>query len=121
MTRPLFHADMMTRLRDFFPESVTIQTPTETQDATTGEVTTSWADYSGHVGLACSQGPTGGQEVKRSDETYVIANWTIALSGYYPTITEKMQAVIDAVAYEILLVQNDSHAQKTRLLTRKVT
>ena len=121
MTRPLFHGDMLTRLRDFFPETVTIQTPTETQDATTGEVTTSWADYAGHVGLACAQGPSGGVEVKQSDQTYVVANWTISLSGHYPTITEKMQAVIDAVAYEILLVQNDSHAQKTRLLTRKVT
>ena len=121
MTRPLFHGDMMTRLRDFFPESVTIKMWTENQDATTGEVTTSWANYAGHVGLACSQGPTGGVETKRADETYVVSNWTIALRGYYPTITEKMQAVIDGVAYEILLVQSDSHAQKTRLLTRKVT
>ena len=121
MTRSIFHGDMLTRLRDFFPETVTIQTPTETIDPVTGEVTTSWADYAGHVGLACAQGPSGGVEVKQSDQTYVVANWTIALRGYYPTITEKMRVMIDGTAYEILLVQNDSHAQKTRILTRKVT
>jgi hypothetical protein len=112
---------MLARLADFYPSTVTIQQATENVDATTGEVTTSWADYAGHVGLACSQGPSGGVEVKQSDQTYVVANWTIALRGYYPTITEKMQAVIDGTAYEILLVQNDSHAQMTRILTRKVT
>jgi len=121
VTRPIFHGDMLARLADFYPSTVTIQTWTETQDASTGEITTSWANFAGHVDLPCAHGPNGGQEVRRSDMTYVVSNYTISLRGYYQTITEKMQAVLGGVTWEILLVQADSHSKTTRILTRTVT
>ena len=117
----LFHPDMLERLADFFPATITIQYPAEAQDPVTGEITVTWTDLPGHVGLTGSHGPNGGQEVKLADQTYVVSNYTLALSAIYTSITEKMRAVVDGTAYEILLVQHNSHSMKTRLLTRKVT
>ncbi len=117
----IFHPQMLTRLADFFPGLCTIQSRVQTQDAITGEVTITWANLAGHVSLPCSHGPTKGEEVKRADQTYVVSNYTLALAGNYPTINETMQAVVDGTAYEILLVQWDSHGMKTRLLCRRVT
>ncbi len=121
MTRPLFHGDMMTELRDFFPSTVTIQTWTETQDAVTGEITTSWSDFAGHVDMTCAHAPTGGQEVQLADQTYVVSNYTILINSYHSDITEKMRAVLDGTNWEILLVQADSFHGMTRILTRTVT
>jgi hypothetical protein len=112
---------MMARLADFYPSTVTIQQATENVDAVTGEITVSWANFAGHVGLPCAHGPTGGQEIKRADETYVVSNYTISLPSHHTDITEKMRAVLDGVNWEILLVQASSHGMVTRLLTRVVT
>ena len=120
-TRAIFHPEMLDRLGDFFPSVCTIQEMTETQDATTGEISWTWGDVVGLVDLPCALGATSGQEVKMPDQTYVVANYTLALNDSYTTIVEKMQAVVDSVAYEILLVQQASHSNKTRLLLRKVT
>jgi hypothetical protein len=117
----IFHPNMLERLANFFPALCTIQSRVQTQDAVTGEITITWADYAGHVDLPCSHGPSRGEEVKRSDQTYVVSNYTLALRGNYPTINETMHAVVDGTAYEILLVQWDSRGVKTRILTRNVT
>jgi hypothetical protein len=121
MTTAIFHPNMLERLVDFFPGLCTIQTRVQTQDAVTGEITITWVNLAGHVDLPCSHGPSKGDEVKRADQTYVVSNYTLALRGNYPTINETMQAVVAGTAYEILLVQWDSHDMKTRILTRKVT
>ena len=117
----ILHPEMMTRLADFFPSTATIQYPVETRDPLSGEISVVWTDLPGHVGLGCANGPSGGVEVAQPDQTYVVANFTVALQGVYPSITEKMRAVIDGVPYEILLVQHGSHGTKTRMLTRLVT
>jgi len=121
MTTAIFHPNMLARLADFFPGLCTIQARVDTQDAVTGEVTNTWANLESHVDLPCTHGPSKGDEVKRADQTYVVSNYTLALAGDYPTINETMQAVVDGTAFEILLVQCDSHGMKTRILTRKVT
>lgn len=120
-TRPLFDTRMMTELRDFYPSLVTLQEPVETQDANSGEVSVSWQNKAGYAGLACALAPNGGVEVKQSDQTYVVSNYTLALPTYHPEISEKWRAVVDAVPYEILLVQGASMGGLTRLLLRTVT
>ena len=117
----LIHPRMTERLERFYPQSVTIQEPVVVTDPDSGEQSTTWADFAAHVALNGRQGPTGGREVLQSDQTYVIADWTISLNGYYPTITEIMSAVVSGVRYRILLVQADSETETTRLLTREVT
>ncbi len=120
MTRPLFRSDMLERLRDFYPSTVTIKTWTEVQDATTGEVTMTWADFAGHVDLPCSIAPSGVQEVKQPDQTYVVRTHTIALRSSHSDITEKMRAVADGHTYDIVLVEVSSHDLVTRLGVRLV-
>jgi hypothetical protein len=117
----LFHPAMLERLADFFPSTVTIQYPVETQDPLSGELSVVWTDLPDHIGLGCSLAPSSGREVRQPDHTYVIADYTIALPGSYPSITEKMRAVVNGTAYDILLVQGDSHAETTRLSVRTVT
>lgn len=121
MTRPLFHTDMMTRLADFYPSLCTIKNGTETQDPNTGEITTTWANFAGHVDLPCALAATTGREVKVSDQVYVEADFTLSLASSHPDITEKMRAEVGAIAYDIVLVQTASHGMATHLLLMKVT
>jgi len=118
MTRPIMDSRFMDTMSDYFPSLCTIQEDVGVADAN-GFIAESWSDFAGHVDIPCAHGPSGGNEVKLPDQTYVVSNYTIALQGRYPTITEKMRAVVDDVAYEILLAQWDSHATKTRILSRK--
>ena len=119
-TRAIFDPRMMLELRDYFPSECTIQEDLGVEDDY-GQIVPDWQNLAGHVDLSCAHGPSKGNEVKQPDQTYVISNYTLSLRGYYPTITEKMRAVVDSVVYEILLVQCDSHGVTTRILTRKVT
>ena len=120
-TRDIFDPRMFPTLRDYFPGLCTIQEDLGVV-STYGEIKVhNWTDVAGHVDIPVANGPTKGVEVKQSDQTYVISNYTISLRGYYPTITEKMRAVVDGIAYDILLVQSSSHGMTTRILSREVT
>jgi hypothetical protein len=120
MTRPIFDGRMMERLTDFYSSVCTIQSPTETQDAVSGSYTTTWGDVVGLVALPCALAPNGGVEVKQTDQTYVISNYTLSLRSFHPEIKEKWQAIVDAITYEILLVQAGSMGGITRVLVRRV-
>jgi len=120
MTRSIIDPRFMDTMGDYFPSLCTIQEDTGGEDANGAHVE-AWGDFAGHVDIPCAHGPSKGNEIKLPDQTYVISNYTLALQGRYPTITEKMRAVVDSVVYEILLAQSDSHSTKTRILSRKVT
>ena len=111
---------MMTTLADYFPSDCTIEENVGVEDDY-GQIIDDWQDFAGHVDIPCAHGPNKGREVKKPDQTYVVSNYTLSLRGYYPTITEKMRAVVDGVVFEILLVQSSSHGVTTRILTREVT
>ena len=120
MTRAIFDPRMMVTLADYFPSLCTIQEDLGVEDDY-GQIVHVWTDVAGHVEIPCAHGPNKGREVKQSDQTYVVSNYTLSLRGYYPTITEKMRAVVDGTVFDILLVQCDSHGVTTRILTREVT
>ncbi len=119
MTRAIFDPRMMTTLADYFPSLCTIQEDVGVYDGYSDN--TDWQTFAGHAEIPCSHGPNKGREVKKPDQTYVVSNYTLSLRGYYPTITEKMRAVVDGTVFEILLVQSSSHGVTTRILTREVT
>ena len=123
MTRAIFDPRMLTTLADFFPSLCTIQEDVGIEDDY-GPVIADWQPVAGHSDIPCTHAVNrvgGGTEVKQSDQTYVVANRTLSLRGYYPTITEKMRAVVDSVVFDIMLVQTDSHGVTTRILTNEVT
>ena len=119
MTRAIFDPRMMTTLADYFPSLCTIQEDVGVYDGYSDNE--DWQPLAGHSDIPCAHGPNKGREVKQSDQTYVVSNYTLSLRGYYPTITEKMRAVVDSVVFDILLVQTDSHGVTTRILTNEVT
>jgi head-tail adaptor len=114
---PKLLADSFSDLSDFFTSTCTIQEAAIAYDAAGGEQYT-WNDKAGHIGLSCAIGPTGGKEIKRPDMTYVVATHRVLLAGYYPDIGEKMRAVVDGTALDILLVESDSQQKLTRLSCR---
>ena len=120
MSRAILDPRMNDELADFYPSLCTIQEPTEVEDDS-GAIVEGWADLADHVDLSCAYAPNGGEEVKQTDQTYVVSDHTVSFNGHYPTITEKMSAVVDGVRNEILLVQSGSMDDTTRLLVRKVT
>ena len=121
MTRAIFDPRMMTELGDYFPSLCTIEQDVGTEVDDYGKPIEDWQELADHVDIPCAHAPNGGIEVKQPDQTYVISNYTLSLRGYYPTITEKMRAVVDSVVFDILLVQCDSHGVTTRILTSEVT
>ncbi len=116
----LIHPDLLTSLHDFFPALCTIQQGMPSEDAA-GEEQLAWADLAGHVNLRCHVAPAKGAEVRTPDMTYVVASHTIALAGNYPTIQEKMRALVGGKTYDILLVEWDSLGKTTYLSTQIVT
>lgn len=120
MVRPIFDPRMMDRLRDFFPLACTIQEYTTTKDPVSHENIKAWTDLADHVDLACSKAPSGGREVLKPDQTYVVVNFIISLPKAYTSINETMRAVIGGVNYSIELVHFDSHSKTTRLMANVV-
>lgn len=120
MARALIHPGMLARLHEFYPVTVTIQAVKETQ-GTTGALRSLWTDKTGYVDLGCRLAPAGGKELKRPDETYVVATHVIAITGYYPGIDEKDRAVVGTQTFDILLVESDGQSESTRLLVDLVT
>ena len=120
MARPLIAPGMFARLYNFYPATVTIQEVSEPQDVY-GATVPSWADRAGYVDLECRLAPSGGQEVKRTDQTYAVSTHTIAITGYYPGIDEKDRAVVGTETFDILLVESDGQSESTRLIAEIVT
>jgi len=105
---------MFARLHEFYPSTVTIQEYTEAQDSY-GEPVKTWANKMGYVNLRCRLAPSGGQEVKLPNQTYVVTTHMIAIADYYPGIDETDRAVIGTQTFDILLVENDGQGESTRL------
>ena len=120
MARPLIAPGMFPRLFNFYPVTVTIQAVAEPQD-TYGAGVPSWANRAGYIELECRLAPSGGQEVKRTDQTYAVSTHTIAITGYYPGIDEKDRAIVGAETFDILLVESDGQSESTRLIAEIVT
>lgn len=118
MWNHIIHPDLFTNnfsdLTDFYAHTCTIQEATITYDAAGGEVFT-WANKAGHVDLPCVIAPAGGDEIKQSDMTYVVASHTISIPGLYPLIQEKMRVVANTYVFDVLLAQIDSQNGTTHI------
>ncbi len=119
MAMPLVHPRLLaTMAPTFYISTCTIQVATETPDAL-GQPIPAWADVVGLVALPCAVAPFGGSteasQHNRSDSIIDAATHAIAIAGYYPTIVNKMRAVVAGMNYDIVGAETDSHAKMTRL------
>lgn len=116
----LVHPRLMQALqRDFFAQTCTIRKPVKSRNEIGGE-TRVYEDLPGHNGLACHVAPPQGGERRTEQQVYLDATHVIMLNAPYPQITEEMQAVVDGVAYDILLATLDSQKILTELNVRLV-
>lgn len=106
-SRRLISPQLLNAIDHFFPQRCTIQDRVSVRDDH-GQPRAHWVSIPQLSDIPCRIAPSGGQEIKRPDQTYVVSTHNIALKGRYTGITEEMRAVIDGQAYDILLVQNDS-------------
>lgn len=116
MRKELIHSGMLAHLSRFYSSTVTIETYGAENPDTFGQPQPVWANFAGHVNLACAIAPSGGREVKRPDMTTAISTHIVSVAGYYPTIIPKMRAVIGGQTYDILTVEVDSRSETTRLM-----
>jgi len=93
----------MGALESHCPDRCTIQCLTETVDAD-GQVVKTWTDR--HADVPCNVMPLKGREIKRPNQTYVVANTSIALQDYCPDIVESDRAIVGSTTYDILLVES---------------
>lgn len=102
MSHPLVDPRLMASLGSHFPSLCRVQYLTEDVDAD-GQVVTTWKDR--HVDVPCNISPLKGREIKGPNQTYVVANTSIALQGHYDDIAESDQAIVGNTTYDILLVE----------------
>jgi hypothetical protein len=123
--RPMFDPRMLERLNRFFPSTIDIITSTNDPDDFGSAERVDTALYSD---IPCAIAPfndiipiSGERQLEMY--TYNTNTLRITLKGYYPDITDKMQAVshVDGVTYNILGVEHDSHQKTTRMIVNKVT
>ena len=93
---------LMGALESHFPDRCTIQYLSETVDAD-GQTVKTWTDR--HTDVPCNVMPLKGKEIRGPNQTYVVANTSIALQGHYSDIKESDRAAVDGTTYDILLVE----------------
>lgn len=113
---------LMETLADFTPATCTIQARTSSY-ISTGDLLETYANVTGLVDIPCQvsvQGGfmKGGKEQRKESGDYTTFERLITLDGYYPTITETMQALIGGVTYDIDAIDHDSQSTYTRLGVR---
>jgi len=102
--RPAFvDPRLMGALQSHFPSLCRVQYLTEGVDDD-GQVTEVWKDR--HAAVPCNVMPLKGREIKRPNQTYVVANTSIALQGHYADIVESDRAIVGSTTYDILLVES---------------
>ncbi len=116
----IVHPEMLARIQpNFYPSLCTIQESNPVRD-TFGQQIPAWANVVDLVDLPCRISPRSTREVRSENQVYVDATHQVALVGYYATIHEGMQAVVDDLAYEIEGVEWDGNQKTTRLFVRIV-
>ena len=93
---------LMGALESHFSDRCTVQYLTEAVDAD-GQMVKTWTGR--HVDVPCNISPLKGREIKRPNQTYVVANTSIALQGHYSDIKESDRAIVGGTTYDILLVE----------------
>jgi len=68
MTRPFIDPRFIDEMADYFPSLCTIQEDVGVEDAH-GMIVPDWQTFAGHADIPCAIASTGGQEVKRPDQT----------------------------------------------------
>ena len=102
--RPAFvDPRLMGALQSHFPSLCRVQYLTEGVDDD-GQVTEVWKDR--HAAVPCNVTSLKGREIKRPNQTYVVANTSIALQGHYADIVESDRAIVGSTTYDILLVES---------------
>ena len=115
---PIIDQRMLARLHNFYQSVVSIQEKTEIR-GTAGEVRKEWADR--HTDLPARIGPSGGREVKLPNQTYAVSTHTVALRGWYPTVTVEDRVLADdGTLYDIMLIESDDQQASTYLYTEIV-
>ena len=69
-----------------------------------GQVVKTWTDR--HTDVPCNVMPLNGREIRGPNQTYVVANTSIALQGHYADIVESDRAIVGSTTYDILLVEH---------------
>ena len=101
--RSIVDPRLMGALESHFPDRCAVQYLTEDVDAD-GQVTTAWKDR--HVDVPCNVTSLKGKEIRGPNQTYVVANTSIALQGHYADIVESDRAIVGDTTYDILLAEH---------------
>ncbi len=110
----IVHSEMHGALSKLYPTAVTIQAATITQRPN-GEQVEAWATFLGGLTGNLARPAQAKMERRGGTMTTATAEWSLNLSGYYPTITVEHRVLIGEVAYNIAAAVHDSMGASTRL------
>ncbi len=104
----IVHANLMYALHLFFNNIAAIGNIVKTQDANSGEEIKTFVVDPLMQSVRCYVEPVmNSAEIRRPDQTIVERAWTIALDGYFPTISVEDRAAIGLDNYNVLNVMHD--------------
>lgn len=116
----IIHPFLMRDIRNVYPSFCTIGTSVVSQDAANQPITV-WVDNPILRGIPCFVQPSSGAETKSKQAVTEVNQWVIGLNGYFPSIKQSDQAVVDGETYDILRVAHDDMRSATYLTTQRVS
>lgn len=122
--RGIVHPDLLTRLTPtFYPSLCTIQSDGASRTSSGAQAAPSWANVTGLVSIPCRMAPASqtDREILAAKGLYAESLHVVALAGYYSTITEKHQVVVDGTAHAVMYVRSDGQSKTTYVYVQKVT
>lgn len=118
--QPIIHPHLMRHIENRYPSLCSIGNVGTTQDAANQPIDTFVADPQ-LTGIKCYVQPASGAETRSREQTVELNQWIIGLAGFYPTIEQDDQAIVDDVIYNISRVAHDDHETATYLTCEVVS
>jgi hypothetical protein len=109
----------MEHLKAFFNETCLIEERIAGYDSFHAPTNT-WQTVPGRLPIPCRVSPVEGGVRMLPFAAPIVGSHRIALNGYYSFVTERMRAIVNDVAYEILQVRHDSSWHVTVLSVKVV-
>lgn len=118
MTRGLIDSRLSKRIEQrFYPDRLTVQTATVTRGSAGSQVPT-WVDDPDRADIPCRVAPTGGGEIKRTDQVLTLITHRIGLVSDCGITTAERVVVSSPdgpTIFDIVLVETDSERHATYL------
>lgn len=124
MRRPLIDQRLYAKTMTHWPSLCDIQSISEVRSDSNQLIASNPVAVANMTQIPCSLAPLSitptDNEVRSGEISSGKVGRILKLNGFFPGITNTMQAVVDGVTYQIVGIEADSHSWSTRLKVENI-